>query len=94
MYYINLPEKKTIIIIDNYKMIYQSKIQTLTELELAVLLYACNEVFETNVKVDQHTVTAYKQDAFEAKLRAAKQYVKPEHTEFFINLCSKLGIDV
>ena len=75
-------------------MIYQYKIQTLTALELGVLLYVCNELFKTEVKVNQQTVTAYKQDALKAKLRAAKQYVKPEHVEVFVNVCNKLDVDV
>ena len=75
-------------------MIYQHKIQTLTQVELGVLLYVCNELFKNQIKVDEHTVTAYKEKALEAKLRAAKEKVKPEYLEFYKVTCSKLGVDL
>ncbi len=75
-------------------MIYQYKIQTLTRVELGVLLYICNELFTTNVKVDEYTITAYKEQALEAKLRAAKERVKPEYLEFYGIICGKLGVDL
>ena len=75
-------------------MIYQYKIQTLTEPELGLLLYICNELFNAKIKVDEKTVTAYKEQALYAKLRAAKDKVKPEHFEFYKIMCGKLGVDV
>ena len=75
-------------------MIYQYKIQTLTRVELGVLLYICNELFTTNVEIDEHTITAYKEKALEAKLRAAKEKVKPEYIEFYKTICSKLDVDL
>jgi hypothetical protein len=75
-------------------VIYQHKIQSLTRVELGVLLYICNELFTTNVEVDEHTITAYKEKALEAKLRAAKERVKPEYLEFYRIICNKLDIDV
>jgi len=93
VYNISLPEKKRIIIINIYKMIYQYKIQTLTQVELGVVLYICNELFDNKIKVDEHTITAYKEKALIAKLRAAKEKVKPEYLEFYGIICNKLGID-
>jgi len=75
-------------------VIYQHKIQSLTRVELGVLLYICNELFTTNVEIDEHTITAYKEKALEAKLRAAKERVKPEYLEFYRIICNKLDIDV
>ena len=75
-------------------MIYQHKIQSLTRVELGVLLYICNELFTTNVEIDEHTITAYKEKALEAKLRAAKKGIKPEYFEFYEIMCAKLDIDV
>ena len=75
-------------------MIYQYKIQTLTGLELGVLLYVCNELFDTKIKVDEKTVTSYKEQALYAKLRAAKNKVKPEHVDIYCDMCGKLGVDV
>ncbi len=75
-------------------MIYQYKIQTLTGAELGLLLYICNEVFTTNVRVDEQTITAYKHEALAAKLRAAKKRIKPEYFEFYEIMCAKLDIDV
>lgn len=75
-------------------MIHQHKIQSLTRVELGVLLYICNELFTTNVEIDEHTITAYKEKALEAKLRAAKERVKPEYLEFYRVICNKLDIDV
>ena len=75
-------------------MIYQYKIQTLTRVELGVLLYICNELFTTSVEIDEHTITAYKEKALEAKLRAAKERVKPEYIEFYKTICSKLDVDL
>tara|TARA_R100000152_G_C6751457_1_gene175111 strand:+ start:895 stop:1179 length:285 start_codon:yes stop_codon:yes gene_type:complete len=94
VYNISLPEKKRNIIIHIYKMIYQYKIQTLTRVELGVVLYICNELFDTKVKVDEHTITAYKEKALIAKLRAAKEKVKPEYFEFYEVICGKLGVDL
>ena len=94
MYNISLPEKKRIIIINIYKMIYQYKIQTLTRVELGVVLYICNELFDTKIKVDEHTITAYKEKALIAKLRAAKKEVKAEYLEFYETTCGKLGVDL
>ena len=75
-------------------MIYQYKIQTLTEPELGALLYICNELFGAKTKVDKKTVTAYKEQALYAKLRAAKDKIKPAHIEFYKIMCGKLGVDV
>ena len=75
-------------------MIYQYKIQTLTELELGMLLYVCNELFDTKIKVDEKTVTSYKEQALYAKLRAAKNKVKSAHVDIYCDMCSKLGVDV
>ena len=74
-------------------MIYQYKIQTLSGEELGLLLYICNELFDTRTKVDEKTVTAYKEQALYAKLRAAKDKVKPAHFEFYKVMCGKLGVD-
>tara|TARA_Y100000593_G_C4218784_1_gene290688 strand:+ start:630 stop:857 length:228 start_codon:yes stop_codon:yes gene_type:complete len=75
-------------------MIYRHKIDSLTDLEKGVLLYALNEVFKGQIKVDIDTVTAYKKDAMYAKLRAAKNSIKPEHIDIYCDMCSKLGLDL
>ena len=75
-------------------MIYRHKINCLTDEEKGALLYVCNEVFDTKVKVDLDTVTSYKEKALHAKLRAAKDAVKPEHIGFYTSMCGKLGIDL
>ena len=75
-------------------MIYKHEIDHLNDEEKVVLLYALNEMSETGVKVDIHTVRAYKKEAFVAKLRAAKERVKSGHVDFFCDMCRKLNIDL
>jgi hypothetical protein len=75
-------------------MIYRHEIDRLTDEEKGVLIYVLNEVYDSKVKVDEHTVTSYKKDAMYAKLRAAKDKVKSEHIDFYTLMCSKLGLDI
>jgi len=75
-------------------MIYKHEIDKLTDLEKGMLIHALNEVFNSKVKVDVSTVTAYKKDAMYAKLRAAKNSLKPQHVDIYCDMCSKLGLDL
>ena len=75
-------------------MIYKHEIDRLTDEEKGMLIYALNEVFNGKVKVDINTVTAYKKDALHAKLRAAKDALKPQHIDVYCDMCRKLGLDL
>ena len=75
-------------------MIYRHEINKLTDLEKGMLIYVLNEIFHNQIKVDIDTVTAYKKDALHAKLRAAKNRVKPQHVDVYCDMCGKLGVDV
>lgn len=75
-------------------MIYKHEIDKLTDLEKGMLIYALNEVFSSKVKIDVNTVTAYKKDALYAKLRVAKNSLKPQHVDIYCDMCRKLGLDL
>ena len=75
-------------------MIRKQEIDALTDEEKGMLIYALNEVFSSQIKVDIDTVTAYKKDAMLVKLRAAKDAVKPEHVDIYCDMCRKLGLDL
>ena len=75
-------------------MIYKAEIDRLTDLEKGMLIYALNEVFNSKIKVDIDTVTAYKKDAMHAKLRAAKNSLKPQNIDIYCDMCRKLGVDL
>lgn len=75
-------------------MIYQYKIQTLNEEQLGLLLYICNDLYQTKVKVDQETITSYKEKALAAKLLAAREHIRPEHAGKIDEIAAKLSIDL
>jgi hypothetical protein len=75
-------------------MIFRSALETLSEDELAMLLYIVNEFPpKPPCEVGFELLLAYKLKPLQAKVLAAKSRVTPEGADHFRRLCNKLQIN-
>lgn len=74
-------------------MIISSILSSLTENELALLLFIMNRTFKTITEdFDLDNIKFIRQDVLKAKLLAAEQHIKEEYKDLYKSLCQKLNI--
>ena len=73
-------------------MISLEVLSLLTEDEVCMLLFIVNCVFPSLPEVDIATIKKKKKDHLEAKLKGAKQAVKPEYLPIYESLLNKLSV--
>jgi hypothetical protein len=71
-------------------VIFRHQINRLTDEEKGALLYVLND--GSHAKVDIETVTAYKLEAIQKKLKTGVLLIKPEHIEFYEKLCNNFDV--
>jgi hypothetical protein len=71
-------------------VIFRHQINRLTDEEKGALLHVLNN--KSHVKVDIESVTAYKLEAIQKKLKTGVLLIKPEHIELYEKLCNNFDV--